>query len=261
MQSLNLSNLELSSKTALQRILRPRYLHVVEPWVLRASTDERKLVVRLLRTVEQADVKVPCVVNENGVRVPVSEITCSIDALQLGAIRPRSAPAALSLRTSRASEIYQMNFQRIAADVSVQKMCQQWVLRGLEMYQVSVHNRADATDFLHLLKQIYQFAESIGFARPKTASASERLFAASKHPRLVVEATAAVIQHRMIEAKQRKKAVLIVGNVPASYQRAPVKSRPVQPSKIFLTKATGTLQTTYARDFKPLHLSSWQHAG
>ena len=279
MQSLNLSNQELAAKTALQRILRPRYLHVVEPWVLRASPEERRLVGRLLRTVREAgSVKVACVVNENGVCVPISETTLSIDALQVaastggvrGSMRPRSAPAAVNLRTTRAAEIYSMNFQRLAADACVHRMCQQWVVRGLEIYQVAVHNRADATDFLHLLRQIFAFAESVGSQRPKTASAvsgrspaaSERLYEASKTTRLVVEATAAVIQHRLVEDTQKKKAVMIVGrgNVPASHARPVVKSKPVQPNNIFISRVTGTLQTTYSRDFRPLQVTSWQHA-
>jgi hypothetical protein len=284
MQSLNLSGLDIAAKTALQRILRPRFLNVVEPWVLRASADDRRLAVRLLRTVEQtardaewsssgSALKMACVVNENGVHVPIAETSCSIDALQVSpspvrssaqAPRPRSAPASVNLRTSTAAEIYSMNFQRLSVEPSIHRMCQQWVMRSLEIYQVAVHNRADATAFLHLLRGIYAFAESLGSLRPRTANSSctQRLFEDSKVGRLVVEATAATIQHRLQESERKKKAVVIVGrrNIPATYAPHVVKTKPLQPNNVFLSanRVPGTMQTTYSRDFKPVQAISWR---
>ena len=163
-----------------------------------------------------------------------------------------------------------MNFLHISTEPCVARMCQHWVARAIDAYQISVHNRADTTLFLHLLRGIFAFAESLGRVRPQTAHGQragmcvgERLFQTSKADRLIVEATAAVIQTRIRDDASKKKAAVIIGrrNIPLRHAAHVVQQKPVGINNIFLTstRVAGTMQTTYARDFKPLHASSWRH--
>ena len=84
MLSLNLGTLDSSAKRALEISLRPKFMHLIEPWVLRSTESEKRLLVSLLS--QRNPQTAPLAPNDLGVLLPTPSF--SIDAVQSSTVSP-----------------------------------------------------------------------------------------------------------------------------------------------------------------------------
>jgi hypothetical protein len=273
MLGLNLGNLDRSAKRCLELLLKPRCMHIIEPWTLRASDTDKKLIMKICVALHRdySKLAVPLIKSDSALQLPANQITESFDRYQVR--RPSTAPFPTvgpadkypirilqGSSNSKASDLYHLKFMPIESEPFTSLVTPQ-VVSQLNRWQLSVLNAdIERPEVLRVFRSLFasyqQFQDLTN--RPRTSSASDRLFANSVGPKEVVHITSSQIQDRL-----RSRPVPL-GPVTTSFlpkktiYRKPFDSHggPLP----FSLNAGNRFSTTYARDFIERPAEPWNRS-
>jgi len=271
MLTLNLGNLDLSAKRCLELMLRPKSMHVIEPWTLRASPGDKKLLLKICRAVHRdySDLSLPLVKSDTNLNIPANQTNESFDRHQVR--RPSTAPFPLGGPADKypinivqgytnrsASDLYHLKFMPIETE-SFASLLLPSVVRKLQLWQLSVlHADLDRPQVLRVLRSLYDCfrdVQSHTDSRPRTSAASFRLFEDSLGPREIMDATANKIQERILKRPRPESPITRsflprrnIARKPFDSHGGPLPSDYAQGNRFV---------TTYSRDYLERQPESW----
>lgn len=271
MLSLNLGNLDLSSKRCLELMLRPKFMHIIEPWTLRASDADKKLLLKVCIALHRDYSKqaIPLVKSDTSLLMPANKTSQSFDRHQVR--RPTTAPFANSgpadkypthilkgSTNSLVSDLYHLRFTPIESEPFAAILIPK-ITRQLHLWQISVLNDdIDRPELLRLLRSLYACMHDVHqqtIDRPRTSSAPLRLFDDSVGPRKVIDTTAKTIQDKQ-SLKPKPLGPVTTSYLPKkTIYRKPFDSHG-GPLPFSLTERNRFL-TTYSRDFVEKPVDPW----